>query len=48
MIKQMVVGFCWNLIVECLVRILRRLAQFEGSETAPGLLQDFEDQYIKL
>ena len=27
--------------------ILRVLAQFKGSEVSPGLLQDFEDGYIK-
>ena len=48
MIKQMVVGFCWNLILGCWVWILRALAQFEGSDRSPGLLQDFEDGYIKL
>ena len=46
MIKQMVVGFYWNLMLGCWVWILRALAQFKGSEKSPGLLQDFEDGYI--
>ena len=48
MIKQMLVGFCWNLMLGRWVWILRALAQFKGSERATGLLQDFEDGYIKL
>ena len=48
MIKQMVVGFYWNLMLGCWVWILRALAQFKGSERSPELLQDFEDGYIKL
>ena len=47
MIKQMVVSYC-NLMLGCWVYILRALAQFKGSERSPGLLQDFEDGYIKL
>ena len=47
MIKQMVVGFYWNLMLGCWVWILRELALFKGSERSPGLLQDFEDGYIK-
>ena len=45
MIKQMLVGFCWNLM---LLWIFRALAQFKGSEGSPGLFQDFEDGYIKV
>ena len=48
MIKQMVVGFYCNLMLGCWVLILRALAEFKGSERSPGLLQDFEDGYIKL
>ena len=48
MIKQMVVGFHWNLMLGCWVWILRALAQFKGSERSPGLFQDFEDVYMKL
>ena len=48
MIKQMVVGLYWNLMLGYWVWILRALAQFKGSERSPGLLQDFEDGYIKL
>ena len=48
MIKQMVVGFYWNLMLACRVWILRALAEFKGSERSPGLLQDFEDGYMKL
>ena len=48
MIKQIVVGFYWNMMLECWVWILRVLAQFKGSERSPGLLQDFDDGYIKL
>ena len=43
MIKEMVVGFYWNLKLGCWVWILRTLTQFKGSEKSPGLLQDFED-----
>ena len=48
MIKQMVVGFYWNLMLGCWVWILRALAQFKGSEKSPGLFQDFGDGYIKV
>ena len=48
MIKQMVVDFYWKLMLGCWVWILRAFAQFKGSERSPGLLQDFEDGYIKL
>ena len=49
MIKQMVVGFCWGLmLLWTLVWILRALAQFKGSERSPGLFQDFGDGYIKV
>ena len=48
MIKQMVVGFYWNLMLGCWVWILRALAQFKGSERSPGLFQEFEDGYIKV
>ena len=47
-IQKMVVGFYWNLMLGYWVWILRALAQFKGSERSPGLLQDFEDGYIKL
>ena len=43
MIKQMVIGFYWNLMLGCWLQILRALAEFKGSERYPGLLQDFED-----
>ena len=46
MIKQMVIGFYWNLMLGCWLQILRALAEFKGSERYPGLLQDF-DGYIK-
>ena len=46
MIKQMVVDFCWNLMVGYWMWILRALAQFKGSERSLGLLQEFEDGYI--
>ena len=48
MIKQIVVDFFWNLMLECWVWILGALTQFKGSERSPGLLQDFENGYIKL
>ena len=49
MIKQMVVGFCWNLmLLWTLAWILRAFAQFKGNEGSPGLFQDFEDGYIKV
>ena len=48
MIKQMVVGFHWNLMLGCWVWILRALAESKESERSPGLLQDFEDGYIKV
>ena len=48
MIKQIVAGFYWNLMLGSWVWILRALAQFKGSERSPELLQDFEDGYIKL
>ena len=48
MIKQMVVSFYWNLMLGCWVCILIALAQFKGSERSQGLMQDFEDEYIKL
>ena len=48
MIKQMVVDFYWNLMLGCWVQILKALAQFKKSERSAGLLQDFEDGYIKL
>ena len=48
MIKQMVHGFSWNLMLRGWVWILRALAEFKGSERSPRLLQDFEDGYIKL
>ena len=47
-IKQMVVDFYWNLMLGCWVQILKALAQFKKSERSAGLLQDFEDGYIKL
>ena len=48
MIKQMVVGFYWNLMLECWLYILKAFAEFKRSEGSSGLLQDFEDRYIKL
>ena len=30
------------------MRILRALAEFKGSERAPGLFQDFEGGYVKI
>ena len=36
MIKQMVVGFYWNMMLGCWVWILRALAQFKWSERFPG------------
>ena len=48
MIKQMVVGFYWNFMLGYWVWILRTLAPFKGSVRFPGLLQDFEDGYVKL
>ena len=40
--------FLLDLMLECWVWILRALEQFKGSARSPGLLQDFEDGYIKL
>ena len=48
MIKQMVVGCYWNLMLGYWVWILTALAHFKGSERSSGLLQEFEDGYIKL
>ena len=49
MIKQMVIGFCWGLMLSVYwVWILRALAQFKGSESSPGLFQNFGDGYIKV
>ena len=48
MIKQMVVGSYWNLMLGCWVWILIGLPEFQKSERSPGLLLDFEDVQIKL
>ena len=50
MIKQMLVGFCWNLMLLWTqsVLIFRALKQFKKSKGSPGLFQDLEDGYIKL
>ena len=50
MIKQMVVGFYWNLMLLWMqsVWIFRALRLFKGSKGSPGSFQDPEDGYIKL
>ena len=50
MIKQMVIGFYWNLMLGCWVwiLILRALPEFKGSKRSLGLLHDFGDGYVKL
>ena len=45
MINQIVIGFCWNLILLWTLGVDFALAQFKGSERSQGLLQDFEDGY---
>ena len=45
MIKQMVVGFCCNLmLLWSLGVVLRALLQLKLSERSPGLFIDFEDE----
>ena len=49
MIKQMVIGVFWGLMLSVRwVWILRAVAQFKGSESSPGLFQDYGDGYTKV
>ena len=49
MIKQMVVGFCWGLMLPWTLDVdFENTCQFKGSERSPGLSQNFEDGYIKV
>ena len=49
MIKQMVVDFCWGLMLfSTLGADFEAFVQFKESERSPGLLQDCENGYIKL
>ena len=50
MIKQIIVGFCWGLMLLSMLGFdFESIStQFKGSEMSQGLFQDFEDGYIEV
>ena len=50
MIKQIIVRFCWGLMLLSMLGLdfESTSAQFKESEMSQGLFQDFEDGYIKV